>query len=207
MDSINQKISSKLENQNKKIYLCKVAIKIMNYCLTFGFICSLLLVSLAGVCMAAESPSYEAYIQGGESSMVNGTDGIMVVTVKELVPYFNIANGKKSLLLPVERLTNITYPVNAAIVFSGADNESTFRVEVSNLSLSERNKALIVQVKPLEFYEGSLLNNFTSEKKNLSVGSINGIGFYLEINEPAFVNSAFDVLTNNELAQTIADLK
>ena len=160
--------------------------------------------------MAAESPSYEAYIQGGESSIVNGTDGIMVVTVKELVPYFNIANGKKSLLLPVERLTNITYPVNAAIVFSGADNESTFRVEVSNLSLSERNKALIVQVKPLEFYEGSVLNNFTIEKKELSagsVGSINGIGFYLEINEPAFVNSAFDVLSNNELAQTIADLK
>lgn len=150
--------------------------------------------------MAADSPGLEAYIQGGESSIVNGTDGEKIITVNELVPYFHIANGKKDLLIPVERLTNITYPINAAIVISGDDNENTFMVEVSNLTLSERNKVLKVQVKPLEFYEGSVLNHFTSEKKELSVGSINGIGLYLEIIEPALVN-------NNELAQTIADLK
>jgi hypothetical protein len=66
--------------------------------------------------------------------------------------------------------------------------------------LSEKNKKLTVQAKPLEFYEGSVLKNFTNEKKELSTGSVNGIGLYLEINEPVLVN-------NNELAQTIADLK
>ena len=73
-----------------------------------------------------------------------------MITVNDVVPYFHLADGNKSSLIPVERLTNVTFPLNAAVVFSGADNETAFMVEVSNLSLSDGNKSLTLLVKPLK---------------------------------------------------------
>ena len=155
----------------------------MTHSVLLGFICSLLLISLTGVSMAAESPGYALYVQGGVSSITNGTDGMTVITVMDVIPYFHITDGNKSLLLPIEELTNITYPLDAAVVLSGTGNESTSLVKVSNLTLSGGNKSLILQVKPLEFYEGTLLKSFVSEKKELPLektGKFSSIGIYIE---------------------------
>ena len=155
----------------------------MTHSVLLGFICLLLLISLTGVSMAAESPGYALYVQGGVSSITNGTDGMTVITVMDVIPYFHITDGNKSLLLPIEGLTNITYPLDAAVVLSGTGNESTSLVKVSNLTLSDGNKSLILQVKPLEFYEGKLLNSFVSEKKELPLektGKFSSIGIYIE---------------------------
>jgi hypothetical protein len=106
-----------------------------------------------------------------------------VITVQDLIPYVHIKNGEKSPLMAVELLTTMTEPLNVALIFSGADNESTSMVEVSNLSLSDGNTVLTLQVKPLEFYDGEALKSFESEKSaanTVSVGQHDNIGIYIE---------------------------
>ena len=147
----------------------------MNRNIRLGVICSILLGSLAGFCVADEAPSYLVYVQGGESSITNGSDGAYVITVKDIIPYVHIADGEKSSLKLVERLTNLTYPMNAALVLSGADNETTVMVQVANVSLSDENKILTLQVDPLKYYEGERLNSFNDRKQ--SIKAVNGLRF------------------------------
>ncbi|MDD1727831.1 MAG: hypothetical protein LUQ50_02030 [Methanospirillum sp.] len=128
-----------------------------------GVICSVLLVALAGFCIADEAPGYLVYVQGGEGSITNGSDGATVITVKDIVPYYHITDNEKSSLIPVERLANLPYPLSTALVFSGDDNETTFMVQVSQLSLSDGNTVLTLQVEPLPYYEGDRLASFTSK--------------------------------------------
>ena len=159
----------------------------------FVFICLLLLVSLAGVSMADEAPSYVAYIQGGEAFITDGTDGMVEIIVKDVIPHFHVSEQEIGILVPVELLTNVTYPVNAAMVFSGIDDESTSIVEVSNLSLSDGNSVLTLQVRPLEFYEGERLKLFHSENKGLNVinrAAISFTGIYAEINAALLENGS-----------------
>jgi hypothetical protein len=155
----------------------------MNRFIQFGVICSLLLVFLAGLCVADEAPSNLVYVQGGECSITNGTDGTYVITVTDVIPYVHFANGNKSSLISVEELTNLTYPLNAVLEFSGVNSETSM-VAISNVSISDGNMILTLQAKDLEFYKGSSLKTFASDSKNLKVG--NGIdarntGLYLEI--------------------------
>ncbi|MFH0968638.1 MAG: hypothetical protein V1862_13230 [Methanobacteriota archaeon] len=144
--------------------------------------------------MAAESPAYLAYVQGGESSITNETDGMMMITVKDVIPYFYIVDDNTSVLHPVERLANITTPLNAAVTFSGADNESVSLVEVTNLSLSDENKTLIIQVHPLELYEGTVLKSFTDKMNRLttdSIGKFTNTGIYLEMRDKTPQNRTY----------------
>ena len=67
----------------------------MNHHVLVGFICLFLLISLAGLCIADESPGYMVYVQGGESSITNGSGGVYMMTVKDIVPYFYLTNGVK----------------------------------------------------------------------------------------------------------------
>lgn len=67
-----------------------------------------------GFCSAAESSSAVIYIQGSDSAITNGSDG-MIITVKDVIPYFHITDGKESKLVPLESLTDITYPVQAVV--------------------------------------------------------------------------------------------
>lgn len=156
----------------------------MNRYASLGFIFSLLLVLLAGICIADEVPGSVMYIQGKESSITEGSDGEMMVTVQDIVPYFHISVGDKNYLEPVSELSGIMYPLNAAIVFSGADDESVSLVEISNLSVSDENKSLMLLVKPLLFYEGSVLKTFEGEKSGLdtsAVGNCSQTGVYIEV--------------------------
>jgi hypothetical protein len=145
---------------------------------------SILLVSLAGVCMAEESPRYVIYVQGDESSIIHGSEGITDITVKDIIPYAHFSDGKKSRLISGKHLSNITYPINAAVVFSGAGSESVSLMKISNLSLSDENKVLTLRVNPLEFYEGEVLKSFVSDKNELDAiefEKFNDTGIYLEI--------------------------
>jgi len=59
-----------------------------------------------------------------------------------------------------------------------------FLVEVSNLSRSEKDKSLQLQVKPLEFYEGSVLKTFEGGNSGLdtiAVGNSSQTGVYIEV--------------------------
>lgn len=139
----------------------------MNHPLLLGFISILLLISLAGFCVADTAPSITAYVQGGESSIIDGINGTYVITVKDVTPYFHISQGEKSSLIPVRSLRNPTYPMSAALVLSNTDNETNTLVQVVNVSLSDGNKILSLQVNPLEYYEGERFKSFNNNSKGL----------------------------------------
>lgn len=156
----------------------------MKSSVSLGFICFLLPVFLAGICMADEVPGSLMYIQGGESSITEGFDGEKLITVQDIIPYLQLSVGNKNYLELVSKLSGITYPLNAAIVVSGCDKESVSLVEIFNLSLSDENKSLLLQVKPLEFYEGSVLKTFEGETSGLDtidVGNCSQTGVYIEV--------------------------
>ena len=151
---------------------------------SWGFVCSLLLISGFGVCLAEEAPSNIGYVQAGESTITNGSDGMMVLTAKDIVPYFHFALGDKSQLIPIERLSGLTYPLNGALVFSGADNESVSLAEISSLSFSDGNRTLTLRAKPLKFYDGDVLKSFAGVRSGLNTGETGEFlttGIYLEI--------------------------
>ena len=140
-----------------------------------GFIYVILLISLAGVCLAADSPSYIAYIQGGESTIMNGSEGLMEITVKNVIPYSHISDGGKSRLIPVERIANFTSPLNTAIIFSGKNNESVSFIEVSQLIFSDNNHVLILKGIPKRYYDGNLLKFFADQ--NIDITMLQGENF------------------------------
>lgn len=108
----------------------------------------------------------------------------MVITVQYIIPYFSIVDGEKNRLLPVEELTDIIYPLDSALIFSGADGESKSLVEVGNLSLTDGNKSLMEQVKSLEFYERELLISFASEDRNKIIRILENVqtsSLYLDV--------------------------
>ena len=155
----------------------------MNRCVLLGFIGILMLVSLTVCCTADQSPPYIAHIQGGESMITNGSGG-MVITVRDISSHVTITSGTQGNLTTIDRLTNVTYPLNAAVVFSGTSNESTSMVTVSNLSLSDENKVLTLQVIPLKYYDGEELKSFASKNVDLptnNVGNNNSTGIFVEI--------------------------
>ena len=142
--------------------------------------------------MADEAPGYVVYVQGGESTITEGPDGEMTITVQDVIPFVHIANEEKNRLNPVEILSGYTYPLDAALVFSGSDGESAFLVTISNLSLSNDDTILMLQVTPEEFYEGELLNSFVRETKGSDLLTQSGTistGIYIEKNAGKAENS------------------
>lgn len=140
----------------------------MNHYFSLGFIYLFILVSLTVFCVADEVTDNEVYVQGGESSITHGSDGIFVITVKNIVPYFRYSEGENSSMIPVNQLTDISYPVSGALVLSGKGNETTVMVQITNVSLPDGNKILVLRVNPLEYYDGELLHDFNSRSKSLS---------------------------------------
>jgi len=127
--------------------------------------------------MADETPSYIVYIQGGEASITDGTDGMMELTVRDLVSHFHISEKDYGILIPVETMTGLSYPLNAAVVFSDTLEESRSMVEISNLTLSEENKVLTLLLKPLEFYEGERLEALNRDNKDLHGTDLKNLSF------------------------------
>jgi len=163
----------------------------MNRSMVLGFISLFLLVFLAGFCIADDAPSYIAYIQGGESSIANGSDSAYVITMKDIIPYLHMSDGKESSLIPVTSLPYLKYPMDAALVFFNADNETTVMVQVVNVSLSDNNKVLTIQADPLESYDGEWLKSFNDKREDINVlldGQSTSLGIYLDGVSPAITN-------------------
>lgn len=115
-----------------------------------------------------------------------------MITVQDIIPYFHIGDDMKSNLSPVGILTNLTYPLNAAVVFSGADNESTSMVLVENLSFSDGNKDINLQVTPIKSYDGERLKDFANAASLLDKSDINKAGsfsLYIEFKQKSLENS------------------
>ena len=132
----------------------------MNQSMIAGVTCLFLLFSLAGFCVADGVPGYTLYIQGGESLITKDTDGVMLITIQDVVPYIFADFENRNQLLPVSEDSIFSFPMNAVLVFSGTDGDSASFVQVSNLSVSDENNALTLQIKPREFYEGEILKAF-----------------------------------------------
>jgi hypothetical protein len=152
--------------------------------MVLGFICSFLFVSLAGFCMADETPAYVLYIQGGGSTVAEiDDDGMQVLTIHDIIPYFHFLNGERSNLVPIQSLCGLAFPAEAALLFKGAGGESVSMVRVSNLSLTDGDKSLTLQVTPTEYYEGKPLESFVRDNKELPRDGEKNItltGLYIE---------------------------
>jgi len=128
-----------------------------------GVTCLFLLFSLAGFCFAEEAPEHSLYIQGGEYNITEDADGVILIAIQDVVPYFFTEFEKAKQLLPVSQIPLYSLPINAALVFSGTDGDSISLVQISNLTLSGENKDLTLQIKPLEFYEGEMLKAYVKD--------------------------------------------
>lgn len=132
-----------------------------------------MLVSFFGICTAAESPTDQpyqvVYIQGGESSITNVSGGMMDIKINDIVPFFHITQGAKESMIKIGTVTKaISFPMNAAVVFSDSANQTVSMVMVSNISLSDDDTVLTLRVTPLKFYEGDVLTPFLSKQQALS---------------------------------------
>ena len=125
--------------------------------------CIFLLLSLVGFSIADEAPGYTLYMQGGESSIREDTNGVMLITIQDLIPYIFLESEKKKLLAPVGYVSSFQLPMNAALVFSGTDGESVSLVQISNFSLSDENNVLTLQIVPLAFYDGDELDAYEGD--------------------------------------------
>ncbi|MDX8550686.1 hypothetical protein KHC33_07110 [Methanospirillum sp. J.3.6.1-F.2.7.3] len=133
--------------------------------LSLTILLSLLL--LTGISSAAESYDYLAYLQGGESIIVNDTDDMMIITVHNPDPYLNITNNMSTIQSPVDSLMNASLPMNAALIFSAPDTEITSIIRIENLSLSDDKESLTLQVRALDFYDGAVLAPYEQDSVNL----------------------------------------
>jgi hypothetical protein len=141
-----------------------------------------MLVILSGVCFADETQAYTTYIQGGKSTITNESSSMMEITVDDIISHSSVSFGNQSFLRPVSSLSTITVPLNAALVFSSPEEDAVTLVQIHNLSFSEKNTLLTLQVQPLEYYEGSVLNRVTSGYEKADLKSIKPLstGIYLE---------------------------
>ena len=125
---------------------------------------------MAGVCIAEEAPGYILYIQGGESSTTEDVDGMMLITIQDVIPYIFSKAGDRNLLLPVRQVSLYSFPMNAALIFPGTMGTQASLVQISNISVSDENKVLTFQITPLEFYEGELLKAY--EKDAIAIDTL-----------------------------------
>ena len=151
----------------------------------FPLLLTILFLSLAAISTADTIPAEIAYVQGGHYEMSNGTDGMSELTITDIIPYFDITNGNSNQLIPVKNLSDIITPVNAALVLSDSGNETVALVTISNITLSD-SMDMVLQVKPLEFYDGETLKTFNQVRSDLSsFGNQSGTGasIYFEFHQ------------------------
>ncbi len=150
------------------------------------------LLLLTGLSSAAESYDYLAFLQGKESTIMNDTDDMMIITIHNPDPYLNITNNTSTTQSPVDSLMNASLPMNAALIFSAPDTEMTSIIGIENLSISDDKESLTLQVRPLDFYEGEVLAPYTQGTVNiheLDKKTFNEIRLYLEMMMNAPENS------------------
>lgn len=164
----------------------------MNYFITIGFIATLLMSILIGICGAEETPIYAGYIQGGDCSLTYGIDGKTIITIRDIIPFYFIDKKNQGNFFPIEMISWLNVPFNSALVIKTEDNESTFMIEITNISLSDHNNVITLEVKPLKFYDGEILKPFIEEKQDkldIQNGTILKSGLCFEQNRDTIFNS------------------
>lgn len=150
------------------------------------------LLLLAGICSAAESYGYLAFLQGDESTIMNDTDDMMTITIHNPNPYLNITNNTSTNQSPVDSLLNASLPMNAALIFSAPDTEMTSIIRIENLSFSDDKESLTLQVRGLDFYDGEVLTPYALDTINLhelDKKTFNETRLYLEMMMTASENA------------------
>lgn len=134
----------------------------MNKVLPYGCVFLVLCGFVAGVCFADQPPSIIVQIQGGESTIVNDTEGMAIITIKDVESTVNVTNGDESIDNSLDYLTGVQYPMNAALELSTTENTSFSMVSVANITISDDNTTITLRVTPLPFYEGAALSQFAN---------------------------------------------
>jgi hypothetical protein len=159
----------------------------MNLDINRGMLLVLLIICLGiGSCTAEENTDYITYVQGGVSSLAEGTNGTMVLTIADVIPYYNLEVVNRNFLMPLTTDSIYQLPLNAALVLNGADGEAVYLVKIKTWSFDSDKTVLALDVEPVEFYEGAVLKKFTDVKQDLSadkVGKELSTGLYLEFIE------------------------
>lgn len=149
-----------------------------------GVLMIVLLISLTGTCFAADSPGYLATLTGGESQIVNGTDGMMVITLDNPDQKVNITKEDNTSQISVGLLKYAVLPIDAIAVFSSPEMKTASIIKIENLSISDYNDNLTLKVKPLEYYDGEVLTSYVQDTvnlKELDENLFNSTGLYLEM--------------------------
>ena len=149
-----------------------------------GVLMIVLLISLTGTCFAADSPGYLATLTGGESQIVNGTDGMMVITLDNPDQKVNITKEDNTSQISVGLLKYAVLPIDAIAVFSSPEMKTASIIKIENLSISDYNDNLTLKVKPLEYYDGEVLTSYVQDTvnlKELDEKLFNSTGLYLEM--------------------------
>ena len=111
-----------------------------------------------------------------------------VLTIEDTNPYA-VYIADKSFLKPTEEgISTINGSLNAAIVRNEENSQSISIVTVSNPVYSKNNNELTLEVKPLTFYDGTILKNFADKNQDLTsetTGKVTLTRVFLEINQKA----------------------
>ena len=160
---------------------------------TFSLI--LVITFMAGMCMASERYGSLVYVQGGTTILEESENGIQVLKISDLAPYYYTSQGERSILMPVPALTGFSLPLDGAIVTTGKGGDTTSLIRITNGSLSEDTTEINLEYTPVSYYEGTALKSFEAGQKEISSETLNGslmTGLYLEIlgdipsNDPSY---------------------
>ncbi|PWR69869.1 hypothetical protein ACKUB1_02925 [Methanospirillum stamsii] len=167
----------------------------MNLNMNLGMLLAFLIICLGiGSCTAEGNIDFITYVQGGVSSLTEGTNGTKVLAIADVIPYYALEVANRTIMLPLTNDFAFQLPLNAALVLNGADGEGIYLVTIITWSFDTDKKTLTFDVDPLEFYEGAVLKKFSDEKQRLSadkVGEELSTGVYIEVIGKAPVNSDF----------------
>ena len=163
----------------------------MNHYRTIGLLGIILLISAAWISSAAESSNYIVYVQGGESSILDGEDGMYEITIHDIIPFCSIIDGDEYFLIETKNLANESYPINALLIGTGPDLELRTGAQISGLSIDEERQVMTLQVHPSKFSNGELLKPYSikqGELETLIGQEISHTGLYLELQIPVAEN-------------------
>ena len=122
----------------------------MNQDMTRGMLLALLIICMGvGSCTAEETTDYISYVQGGVSSLAEGTNGTMVLTIADVIPYYDLQVSNRTILTPLTNNSAYQLPLNAVLVLNEADGETTYLVKIKTWSFDGDNKSLALDVLSL----------------------------------------------------------
>lgn len=128
-----------------------------------------------------DTPVSLVSVSGNESVLSSGINGTYQCIVSTVYPNATITTSNNTYseivgkVLPKE-------PCNAAISLTGTDgNKSVFLVKVNDSQYFPENQTLSLNISPLKFYDGTLLQEFQKKKGEIQPGEFSITQVYLEI--------------------------